>query len=130
MKPIDSAPRRESDCDGLTGEALERHLFACADCRGRVRLSAAWDALREEPGEDGDPMSAGDGRFVARVLATLRRDASRRLRRRLLLYAAAVLLFFFAAGANSRDRAAAPSSAEEAYSGLASPPALDGLLPE
>jgi len=130
MKPTDPAPRRPSDCEGLTGEALERHLFVCADCRPRVRLSTAWDALREQRSEDGEPMAAAGEQFVARVLAALRRDGSRRRRRRLLLYAAAVLLFFFAAGANSRDRAPAPSSAEETYAGLASPSALDGLLPE
>lgn len=130
MKPFQRPARPVSGCRGLTGEALERHLFVCADCRGQVRLSAAWDALREHGGEGGGATEAADERFVRRVLGELRRDGSRRRLRRLLLAAAAVLLFFFAAGANSRDRAAPASSVEEAYASLASPSALEGLLPE
>jgi len=128
MKSIDPAGGG-SGCEQLTGEALERHLFLCADCRGRARLAAAWDAMREERPGDGTA-AAADERFVAGVLAAVRRDGSRRRLRRLWLAAAAVLLFFFAAGANFADRAAAPASPEEEYAGLTAPSALDGLLPE
>ncbi|MGE5275366.1 MAG: hypothetical protein ACM3SU_00080 [Acidobacteriota bacterium] len=128
MKAMDPASGR-SGCEGLTGEALERHFFACADCRGQTRLAAAWEALREEPPGDGTD-AAGQERFVEGVLAAVRRDGSRRRLRRLWLAAAAVLLFFFAAGANFADRAAAPPSPEEEYAGLAAPSALEGLLPE
>ena len=128
MKSIDPAGGG-SGCEQLTGEALERHLFACADCRGRARVVAAWDALRAERPNGGMDASANEC-FVAGVLAAVRRDGSRRRLRRLWLAAAAVLLFFFAAGANFADRAAAPASPEEEYAGLTAPSALDGLLPE
>ena len=128
MKSIDPAGGG-SGCEQLTGEALERHLFVCADCRRRARLAAAWDALREDrPDEETD--ASAEERFVAGVLAAVRRDGSRRRLRRLWLAAAAVLLFFFAAGANFADRPAAPASPEEEYAGLTAPSALDGLLPE
>jgi hypothetical protein len=128
MKSIDPG-RGGSDCERLTGEALERHLFACADCRGRARLAAVWDTLRDERPADATDAPAEE-RFVAGVLAAVRRDGSRRRRQRLWLAAAAVLLFFFAAGANLADRSAAPASPEEEYAGLTAPSALDGLLPE
>ena len=120
------AGRDRAACQGLTGEALERHLFLCADCRADVRLSAAWDALRLLPGEGVAPP-----RFTEGVLEAVRTEAAWTRRRRLLLAAAAVLLFFFAAGANSRSPAPVPSTAEEVYAGLATPSsALEALLPE
>lgn len=129
MKTTDRATPPGAACGGLTGEALERHLFQCPSCRGQGRMSSAWEALRGDRG--GDPLPAVDERFVAKVLGAVRKDASRQRRRRWLLAAAAVLLFFFAAGANSRSRSAAPSTPEDVYAGLTTPsPALEGLLPE
>jgi hypothetical protein len=129
MKGTDLEARRGAGCQKLTGEALERHLFLCADCRGNVRLSTAWDTLRGDRG-DGPPPPASEA-FVSRVLQARRGDAWRQRRRRLLLAAAAVLLFFFAAGANSRNRETAPSSAEDVYASLTTPSsALEGLLPD
>jgi predicted anti-sigma-YlaC factor YlaD len=129
MNRIEDSTVRDGRCGQLTGAALERHLFACADCRGRMRLLAAWDVLREEvPSVDG--VAPSDERFVARVLEAVRRDGSRQRRRRLWLAAAAVLLFFFAAGASSHSRPAGPSSTEEAYASLATTSALEELLPE
>jgi len=116
-------------CEGLSGEELERHLFVCADCRGRVRLATAWDALKEVGPSDADASTA-DERFVGHVREAVRREGIRRHRTRLLLAAAAVLLFFFAAGVSSRGRPAASSGNEEIEASLATPAALEGLLPE
>jgi hypothetical protein len=129
MSRIDATTKTDCGGAGLSGEALERHLFLCEECRGGMRLSAAWEALKGERAE-GELPPAGDA-FHARVRAAIARDASRRRRRRWLLAAAAVLLFFFAAGANSRDRTAPSPSAEEDYASLSSPSStLEGLLPE
>ena len=128
MTTDDRAASARTACRGLTGEALERHLFLCADCRAEVRLAAVWDFLRKEPVDAAAPPATP--RFVASVRDAVRRDAARMRRRRLLLAAAAVLLFFFAAGANSRP-SPAPSNGEEAYAGLAVPSTvLEDLLPE
>jgi len=129
MKTNDRATPPGPACAGLTGEALERHIFQCPSCRGQGRMSSAWEALRGDRGSD--PLPAVDERFVKRVLGAVRQDASLRRRRRWLLAAAAVLLFFFAAGANSRSASAAPSTPEEIYAGVTTPSAaLEGLLPE
>ncbi|HTO86019.1 MAG TPA: hypothetical protein VMR54_00630 [Thermoanaerobaculia bacterium] len=129
MTWMENRNQRHARCDGLSGEELERHLFLCADCRGRVRLATAWDALKED-----GPADAGaappDERFVARVREAVRTDGLRRHRMRLLLAAAAVLLFFFAAGVSSRGRPAATSGNEEIEASLATPAALEGLLPD
>jgi anti-sigma factor RsiW len=121
--------QRHARCDWLSGEELERHLFLCADCRGRVRLATAWDALKEDgPADTG--ASSPDERFVAHVREAIRTDGLRRHRTRLLLAAAAVLLFFFAAGISSKGRLAATSGNEEIEANLATPAALEGLLPD
>jgi hypothetical protein len=126
MMRDDKTGHGRAACQGLTGEALERHLFLCAECRADVRLSSAWDALRQQTGEGPAPP-----RFTESVLEAVRTQAAWTRRRHLLLAAAAVLLFFFAAGANSRGPAPVPSTAEEVYAGLATPSsALEALLPE
>jgi len=128
MNTNDPSFRAAEGCGNLTGEALERHLFVCAACRGQNRLAPAWDALR---GDRREKLEPADDRFVARVVLAVRRDARRRRLQRWLLAAAAVLLFFFAAGANSRGPSAPPPSTEEAAASLATPSsALEGLLPE
>ncbi len=119
--------QRRARCNRLSGEELERHLFLCADCRGRVRLATAWDALKEDGPAGASPP---DEHFVARVREGIRADGLRRRRTRLLLAAAAVLLFFFAAGVSSRGRPAATSGNEEIEASLATPAALEGLLPD
>ncbi len=129
MNRIDFKTGTDDGCAELSGEALERHLFLCEECRAGMRLSAAWEALKADRAEGELP--ADDGGFVSRVRVAIARDASRRRSRRWLLAAAAILLFFFAAGVNSRDRTASPASAEEDYASLSSPsPTLEGLLPE
>jgi anti-sigma factor RsiW len=129
MTWMERRKQRPARCNRLSGEELERHLFVCADCRGRVRLATAWGALKEDGSMDAEP-SPPDERFVARVRQAIRREGTRRQRARLLLAAAAVLLFFFAAGVSSRGRPAATSGNEEVEASLATPAALDGLLPD
>jgi len=124
----DDRERPRGGCEGLTGEALERHLFVCEHCRGDVRLSAAWEALRGDRAET-SPAPASEA-FVSRVLRARRREIVRERRRRFLLAAAAVLLFFFAAGANSQ-RATPPPNTDDVYASLAnSSSVLEGFLPD
>ena len=110
--------------DCFAGRTDERHLFVCPACRAEARVASAWKAmrLREAPVEPDDV-------FVARVVRGVRRDRARRLRRRIWAAAAAAALFFFFAGF-AHELASRPApSAEESYASLASPNAMEGLIP-
>lgn len=129
MKRSDCRARRGDAGVRLAGPELERHLFVCPACRARVRIEAAWRALKALRPESAPPEPAAE-RFVTRVLETLRSDLARRRRRRLALAAAAALLFFLLVGTAERARVAEQQGTEEAYASLAAPSALEGLLPE
>jgi len=109
----------------LAGRADESHLFVCPFCRAEARAAAAWKELRLRE----TPVAADDV-FVARVLRGVRQDRARRLQRRFWAVAAAAALFFFFAGfAHESESRPAGATAEESYASLASPNALEGLLP-
>ena len=66
--------------------------------------------------------------FVRSVVASVRRDRTRRLKARVALLAAAALLFFFFFGTG--HEAARPSGgADESYAAIVSPSPLEGLIP-
>jgi len=117
-----------SGCPELSGEALERHLFVCEDCRAQARLSAAWRFL----GAEGTEEAPVREEFLARVLGARRRAFVRARRFRYLLAAAALLLFCFFAGSGHRSRTGQPSDhqTEEALATVASPAEFDSLLPD
>jgi hypothetical protein len=113
-----------SRTDCFAGRTDEGHLFVCPACRAEARMASAWKGLdlREEPVE-------ADDVFVARVIRGARRDRALRLQRRFWAAAAAAALFSFFAGF-AHERAARPApSVEESYASLASPNALEGLIP-
>jgi len=106
----------------------ETHLFRCEECRADWRVRRAWKRL---PGlarlEAEQPVDEG---FVERVLAAMREDRRRRALLAVKLAAAAALIFFFFAGAGRQTAASSAAGEEQAFSQLASPSALDDLLPE
>jgi predicted anti-sigma-YlaC factor YlaD len=117
-----------SGCPELSGEALERHLFVCEDCRAQARLAAAWRFLAAEGPEEAPVREE----FLARVLGARRRGVLQDRRFRYFLAAAALLLFCFFAGSGHRSRTGQPSDrqAEEALATVASPAEFESLLPD
>ncbi|MEP6994169.1 MAG: hypothetical protein ABI968_06565 [Acidobacteriota bacterium] len=116
---------KTSDC--RTAQADPGHLFTCAACRARARMTAAWQALpRPEREENAFAPSA---RFVENVVAGIRRDRARRSRIRLALAAAAALLFFFCVGTGHETAGAVSPSPEDSYASLVTPDALANLIP-
>jgi hypothetical protein len=109
----------------LARRADEGHLFVCPACRADARIAAAWRSLplREAP-------AAADNRFVAAVLGNLGRDDARRSRSRFWLAAAAAALFFFFTGLALESASKPAATAEESYATLATPNALEGLIPQ
>lgn len=104
------------------------HVFLCRACRARRRLAAAWKQIPPPSSlENAQPASED---FLKRITASLSEDRRRRLKRRALLSAAAALLFFFLAGTEQESRSAETVRAEDSYSQLVAPPALESLLPE
>ena len=123
--------RREedfADCPELSGEELERHLFACPECRAGARLAGAWKALGEADAGDGAVPEA----FLSRVLAAARVRRRRDRARRILLAAAAVLLFSFFAGTGHGQSSAAErdGQAEDVYASVTAPSVFEVALPE
>ncbi len=108
----------------LAHRADESHLFACPACRGDARIAAAWKdlPLREAP-------VAADERLIAAILENLEHDDAERSRSRLWLAAAAAALFFFFTGLALESSSKPAAAAEESYASLASPSALEGLMP-
>ena len=113
---------------GVAAVDEERHLFACSDCRAKLRMAQAWKSLPLP--EEQERLEPADETFVRRVLESVRRDRRRRSRVRTSLMAAAALLFFFLAGAAGQLAAAAASGAEEAYAQLEGSSELESLLPQ
>ena len=103
----------------------EGHLFVCPFCRADARIAAAWKelALKETP-------APADERFIAAVLNDVRHEAVRQSRNRFWLAAAAAALFFFFTGLALESASKPTATPEESYAALASPSALEGLLPQ
>ena len=103
----------------------EGHLFVCPFCRADARIAAAWKAmaLTETP-------APADERFVAAVLNGVRHEDLRRSRNRFWLAAAAAALFFFFTGLALESASKPAGAPEESYASIASPNALEGLLPQ
>jgi hypothetical protein len=103
----------------------EGHLFVCPFCRADVRIAAAW---KEMPLKE--TASPADERFIAAVLNDVRHEAARQSRNRFWLTAAAAALFFFFTGFALESASKAAATPEESYVAIASPNALEGLLPQ
>ena len=104
------------------------HVFLCRACRVRIRLAAAWKQIPPPSSlESAEPASED---FLKRIAASLSEERRRRWKRRAILSAAAALLFFFLAGTEQESRSAETVRAEDSYSHLVAPPALESLLPE
>ena len=111
---------------GETERRDPAHRLICESCRVEARISSAWK--RVEPPVPG-PDAEIDDRFVAGVLAALRRDRRTVVLERLALAAAAALLFSFFAGL-SHEQATVPSAGPvDTYASAVTPSALEGFIP-
>jgi hypothetical protein len=103
----------------------EGHLFVCPNCRADARIAAAWKGLAVQ-----EPPAVADERFVSAVLNDVRHEGARRARNRFWLAAAAAALFFFFTGLALESASKPTATPEESYASIASPSALEGLLPQ
>lgn len=111
---------------GETERRDPAHRLICESCRLDTRISAAWKRV-ERPALG--PDVEVDDRFVAGVLASLRRDRRVVVRERLALAAAAALLFSFFAGLAHEQATVPTPGPEDTYASAVTPSALEGFIP-
>jgi len=111
---------------GETERRDPAHRLMCESCRVEARISSAWK--RVEPPALGPDVEVDD-RFVAGVLAALRRDRRAVVRERLALAAAAALLFSFFAGLSHEQATVPTPGPEDTYASAVTPSALEGFIP-
>jgi hypothetical protein len=111
---------------GETERRDPAHRLICEDCRVETRISAAWKRFeRPDPG----PEPEIEDRFVAAVLAALRRDRRLVVRERLALAAAAALLFSFFAGLAHEQATVPHPTPEDTYASAVTPSVMEGFIP-